>query len=125
MSKFIALCEKVETFLKEQGEMPQPAPNADPNAAVPPGQPVDQNLNLTSPEDEKNSEIQEVDNTTLEALIQTLVNFYQDKEQTLSAESIERISKLPTSINRDNSEETVIALMDIFKTASMPNSSSI
>jgi hypothetical protein len=121
MSKFTALCEKVETFLKEQGEMPQP----DPNAAVPPGQPVDQNLNLTSPEDEQNSEIQEVDNTTLERLIQTLVNFYQDKEQTLSAESIDRISKLPTSINKNNSEETVMTLMDIFKTASMPNSSSI
>jgi hypothetical protein len=121
MSKFIALCEKVETFLKEQGEMPQPALNADPNAAVPPGQPVQQPDATLDPNTQ--SQVNDVDNTKIEELIETIVNFYQ-KGKALSSESVKEISLLPSKITSENSQKTVESLLSIFGKSDLPVDSS-
>jgi hypothetical protein len=121
MSKFIALCEKVETFLKEQGEVPQPAPNADPNAAVPPGQSIEQPQATLDPNTQ--SEINDVSNDKIEELIETIVNFYQ-KGKALSSESVKEISLLPSKITSENSQETVESLLNIFNKSDMPIDSS-
>jgi hypothetical protein len=115
MSKFLKLCEKVQKTLNEENGLPP----SDPNPQVAPGQPVEQDLSKMV--DPKDSKTQEVSNTTLEQMIQTIVTFYQSG-QTLSADAVSEISKLPKAITKENSEDTVKKLMEIFNSADLPQS---
>ena len=113
MSKFLNLCEKVERFLKEQGEMPP----VDPNAQPLPGQPVDPSQSTLDPETQ--SVVRDVNNEKIEEMIEIIVNFYQ-KGRALSADAINDINRLPAKINSENSEHTVNELINIFNKSDLP-----
>lgn len=113
MSKFLKLCEKVERVLREENGIPQFEDTTEPA----PGQPVDPTTATLDPETQ--SKVKDVDNTKIEKLIETIVDFYQ-KGSALSADSISEINKLPSKVNSENSEDTVDKLISIFDQSSLP-----
>jgi hypothetical protein len=118
MNKFLHLCEKVESYLKEQ-DMAQPD-QLPADSTTAPGQPVEQQPVL---DPNTQSEVRDVSNEKVQELIGSIVDFYQ-KGRALSADSLEHITKLPSTINAENSESTVDELIQIFSSSNFPKDSS-
>jgi uncharacterized protein YpuA (DUF1002 family) len=121
MSKFKNLCEKVERYIREENEdianaaAPQPAPGEpQPGSAQ----------QVINPEQEDQSNVQEVSNDKLEKLIQTLVTYFQNGK-TLSADDVKKIQKeIPSTINSENSDKAVDTFMSIFQSSDFPEDTS-
>lgn len=113
MNKFLNLCEKVEKYLTEQDQLPQ-------DANIQPGQPIEQQAVL---DPNTQSEVKDVSNEKVQELIGSIVDFYQ-KGRALPADALEHIAKLPSTINAENSQDTVDQLIQIFGSSNFPKDSS-
>lgn len=104
MSKFLKLCEKIETVLKEQDEQQTP-PMADASQPQPQAQPTPE----AQPE-QTQTELPIVSNDKIATLANSLKIFYSNPESKLKTEEINEIKALNP---RNSSEsEDIVGIID-------------
>ena len=118
MSKFLKLCEQIESKLINEQETQDQQMQQPTNVA--PGQPVENEGNVLDPETQ--TEVQEVSNEKIQQLIEVIVNFFQ-KGTPLPSDSKMEVDRLPAKINSENSSETVETLINILTNSNFPTDS--
>jgi hypothetical protein len=123
MSKFLALCEKVQKTLNEAGEDPNAAPTAPTPPA--PGEPEPTADTPGAPVIDPNteSEVKVVTNDQLKDFVAAMKDFYQSGNA-LSAEATEEINKLPSTAEDKDISTIVETLTRIFRDSKLPQDTS-